>query len=415
MSGGDWRTVKIGETCDFLRGLTYKKTDEVEFSSNAILRANNIALGKGVLNFDEIKYISDEIIIPEPKFVKKNSILICTASGSKSHLGKTAFIDDDYQYAFGGFMGLLIPKPELDGKYLYWVTASKAYSDFIAGLSDGANINNLKFSQLSEFSFSIPPLKMQKRIVAILDEAFAGIDTAIANTEKNLANARELFESVLNSILIKRGKGWEDIKLDDACIVERGSSPRPIKAFLTDNEDGVNWVKIGDTKGITKYIKTTKQKITQEGALRSRRVDPGDFILTNSMSFGRPYIMATTGYIHDGWFVLRIKEHINTDYFYHLLSSRIIQEQFGMLAAGAVVKNISSDLVKRAVLPIPPMDQQVEIVKTVELLSEQIQILESIYERKLTALAELKQSLLQKAFSGELTAEGDKLMDEAVA
>jgi hypothetical protein len=165
----------------------------------------------------------------------------------------------------------------------------------------------------------------------------------------------------------------------------------------------VNWVKIGDTKGITKYIKTTKQKITQEGALRSRRVDPGDFILTNSMSFGRPYIMATTGYIHDGWFVFRIKEHINTDYFYHLLSSRIIQEQFGVLAAGAVVKNISSDLVKRAVLPIPPMDQQVEIVNTVELLSEQIQVLESIYERKLTALTELKQSLLQKAFTGELT------------
>ena len=126
MSSEKWKSVNIGEVCDFLRGLTYKKTDEVGFSSNAVLRANNIALGKGVLNFDEIKYIRDDIKIADTKFVKKNSVLLCTASGSKSHLGKTAFIDGHYEYAFGGFMGLLRPKSELDGKYLYWVTASKA-------------------------------------------------------------------------------------------------------------------------------------------------------------------------------------------------------------------------------------------------------------------------------------------------
>ena len=98
-------------------------------------------------------------------------------------------------------------------------------------------------------------------------------------------------------------KGWEIMKLIDVCLVERGSSPRPIKDFITNNEDGVNWIKIGDTKEVDKYIYTTKQKITKIGAEKSRYVKEGDFILSNSMSFGKPYIMKTNGYIHDGWFV----------------------------------------------------------------------------------------------------------------
>jgi type I restriction enzyme, S subunit len=156
--------------------------------------------------------------------------------------------------------------------------------------------------------------------------------------------------------------GWKDQQLGDVCIVERGSSPRPIKNYLTDDPDGVNWIKIGDTKGVIKLIHSTKQKITKDGAKRSRKVNPGDFILTNSMSFGKPYIMATTGYIHDGWFVLRLADNINTDFFYHLLGSRMVQDQFHSLAAGAIVKNISGDLVKKAILRIPPLPEQKRIV-----------------------------------------------------
>ncbi|RLA46606.1 MAG: hypothetical protein DRR42_18265 [Gammaproteobacteria bacterium] len=235
------------------------------------------------------------------------------------------------------------------------------------------------------------------------------------NAEKNLANARELFDSYLNNVFTQKGDGWKEIKLDEACIVERGSSPRPIKAYLTTEEDGVNWVKIGDTKGITKYITSTKQKITPEGALRSRAVNPGDFILTNSMSYGRPYIMAITGYVHDGWFILRPKDEIDTDFFYHLLSSKMVQEQFGSLAAGAVVKNISGDLVKRTILPVPPKKQQLEIVETVEMLSDETQRLDAIYRQKLNILTELKQSILQKAFSGKLTTDDRQLKEEAIA
>jgi len=157
-------------------------------------------------------------------------------------------------------------------------------------------------------------------------------------------------------------KGWELKRLDEVCIVERGSSPRPIKDYLTTSKDGVNWIKIGDTKGVEKYIYSTKEKITKEGAKQSRFVKEGDFILTNSMSFGNPYIMKTEGYIHDGWFVLRLKNHIDAEYFWYLLVSPLVREQFDTLASGAIVKNISSDLVKKVILPIPPLPEQQRIV-----------------------------------------------------
>lgn len=268
------------------------------------------------------------------------------------------------------------------------------------------NLDSLGYARhyklLKELVIAYPSLAEQRRIVAILDEAFDGIAKARANAEKNLQNARTLFESHLQAVFTKRGEGWIDCKLDTLCIVERGSSPRPIKNYFTTKADGVNWIKIGDTEEGGKYVFSTAQKITPEGAKQSRYVKEGDFILTNSMSLGRPYIMKTDGYIHDGWFVLRLGEAIDSEFFYYLLSSAYVQRQFHSLAAGAIVKNISGDLVKKTMLPIPPLDQQRNLAKRFVELSEETQCLESIYQRKLAALDELKQSLLHQAFSGQL-------------
>jgi type I restriction enzyme S subunit len=269
-----------------------------------------------------------------------------------------------------------------------------------------ANLDSLGYARhyklLKELEITYPSRTEQQRIVGILDEAFEGIATAKANAEKNLQNARALFESHLQSVFTQRGEGWVDRTLDQVCIVERGSSPRPIKKYFTTAPDGVNWIKIGDTEEGGKYVYSTAQKITPEGAKQSRFVKEGDFILTNSMSYGRPYIMKTSGYIHDGWFVLRLNISIDTDYFYYLLSSGFVQAQFAQLASGSVVKNISGDLVKQAILPIPPLAHQHVIVEKLLEISAETQRLESLYQRKLAALDELKKSLLHQAFSGAL-------------
>ena len=229
---------------------------------------------------------------------------------------------------------------------------------------------NISQAKIKETYVPDIPLSEQKQIVALLDKAFEAIDKAKANIEQNIINAKELFQSKLNEIFSQKGEGWEEKTLGEVCVVERGSSPRPIKKFVTDSEDGVNWVKIGDVSETDKYVRSTKQKITKEGAQKSRFVDVGDFILSNSMSFGRPYIMKVPGYIHDGWFVFRLPDSLNPDYFWQLLASPYLKEQFNDLAAGAIVKNISGDLVKKAIIPLPPLEKQVQIFDETEKLKK---------------------------------------------
>lgn len=194
-------------------------------------------------------------------------------------------------------------------------------------------------------------------------------------------------------------KGWEIKKLGEVCIVERGSSPRPIKKYQTDSKDGVNWIKIGDTKGVDKYIYTTKEKITKEGAEKSRYVKEGDFILSNSMSFGNPYIMKTDGYIHDGWFVFRLPDFLDKDYFYYLLTSPNVQKQIQSLGAGAIVKNISGDLVKKVDITYPKsLPEQQRIVSILDEAFAAIDKAKANAEQNLKTAKELFESYLQGVF-----------------
>lgn len=197
--------------------------------------------------------------------------------------------------------------------------------------------------------------------------------------------------------------GWIEKPLGQLVKVERGSSPRPIKSFLTEDEDGVNWVKIGDATKGQMYIDSTKEKITPEGAKKSRYVGIGDFILSNSMSFGLPYIMAIPGYIHDGWFVIRLPKEIDSNYFYYLLSSSYLKNQFQLLAAGGVVLNISGDLVKKAFLPIAPHAEQKRIVETLNSLLAQVDTIQQRLNNLPNIIKRFRQSVLAAAVSGKLT------------
>ena len=163
------------------------------------------------------------------------------------------------------------------------------------------------------------------------------------------------------------GLKWPLVPIGKLCVVERGASPRPIHDFITDSPDGVNWIKIGDAEVGSKYITHTKEKVTPEGAAKSRRVKQGDFILSNSMSFGRPYIMATEGCIHDGWLLLRdTSDQLDRDFLYSILGSRPVIAQFEQSATGGVVNNLNSEIVRGVQIPLPPLNVQKEIVAEIE-------------------------------------------------
>ena len=194
--------------------------------------------------------------------------------------------------------------------------------------------------------------------------------------------------------------GWKTKSLGEVCAIARGGSPRPIQAFLTDADDGINWIKISDATASGKYIYSTAEKIKPAGAARSRVVNDGDFLLSNSMSFGRPYIMRTTGCVHDGWLVLSdYEDSFNQDFLYHLLGSPQVFGQFDRLAAGSTVRNLNIDLASRVVVPIPSASEQQRIVAILDEVFEGIATAKANAKRNLQNARELFEALLGRAFS----------------
>lgn len=193
---------------------------------------------------------------------------------------------------------------------------------------------------------------------------------------------------------------WPLRTLDEIFEIARGGSPRPIDQFITDADDGVNWIMIGDASNSSKHIRETKKKIKPSGVSRSRLVKPGDFLLTNSMSFGRPYILDTHGCIHDGWLVLSPRRaNVDHDYFYHLLGSPAIFGQFEKLAAGATVKNLNIDLVKSVVVALPPLEEQ----KRIAAILDQADELRRKRQRALDRLNQLGQAIFIEMFGDPKT------------
>ena len=396
-----WEIKPLGEVCEFQRGLTYAKSDEVDVSNNIVLRATNIDLATNLLDLTELKCISDLVTVQSSKKVRKDSLLICTASGSKSHLGKVAYIDDDYDFAFGGFMGMLTPSECLLPRYFFHLMTSGAYKDFIAALSDGANINNLKFSDLQRFPVPIPPLPEQHRIVAILDEAFDGIATARANAEKNLHNPRALFESHLQSVFTQRGEGWIERSIGDICTLKSGTS---VGVSLEKAKGEIPYVKVSDmTYAGNETEIVSSSRFLDMADVGKNAVFPagttifpkrGGAILTNKKRLTALPICADLnimGVIPSG------NLHPRLLYYYFL------NVDMRLIGSGSSIPQINNYDIAPLKISFPEtQDEQEAILQILDNLSAETQRLESLYQRKLAALDALKQSLLHQAFSGAL-------------
>ena len=188
---------------------------------------------------------------------------------------------------------------------------------------------------------------------------------------------------------------WEQRKFSELVTIERGGSPRPIDNYITEDENGLNWVKIGDAPAMGNYITSTAQKIKPEGLKKTREVHPGDLILSNSMSFGKPYIMAIDGCIHDGWLLIRDeRKSFDLKFLCTLLGTDSMLNQYKAMAAGSTVNNLNKELVGGATVSYPSMDEQVAIGEFLSKFDEAI----TLHQRKLDDLKKLKKSLLQQMF-----------------
>ena len=200
---------------------------------------------------------------------------------------------------------------------------------------------------------------------------------------------------------------WKWTHFGNIAYIVRGGSPRPIKQYITNDINGINWIKIGDVEKGGKYIFNTREKIIPEGEKKSRRVYPGDFLLTNSMSFGRPYISKIEGCIHDGWLLIRNLNGFNTNYLYYLLSSSYLYAQFCNKAVGATVDNLNIEKVCSALIPLPPLAEQKRIVERVEEIFKLLDIIDEAQKKYSTDAEILKSKLITMGIQGKLTKQLD--------
>lgn len=349
--------------------------------------------GNGSIEYDSVLKLTQEGAL-KSRIISANSILMCCIGS----VGKTGYSIKDV--TCNQQINTITPYEGYNSKFIYYALLSPNFQNEVIKIANSAKATLAIISKgkWEEMSIPLPHLSEQQRIVSRLDAAFAHIDELKANAEKQLSEARTLFQKALEKAMEPK-EGWEERKLGDVCQIERGGSPRPIKKFITTNDNGLNWIKIGDTDPQGKYIYSTKEKIIPEGLKKTRWVEEDEFLLSNSMSFGRPYILKTNGCIHDGWLVLRdYQNNLNIDFFYYLLLSPYVQKQFKTKAQGSTVSNLNTQRVADVDVAFPPLYEQKQIVARLDSLSENVKKLEDIQRKVISECDALKQALLRKVF-----------------
>ena len=276
------------------------------------------------------------------------------------------------------------------------------YSRIEWGL-EGSTIKRLYNKDLLSAEVTVPGGREQKEI----GQFFAKLDNLITLHQRKYDKLCVLKKSMLDKMFPKGGSlypeirfsgftdPWEQRKLSELVEIERGGSPRPIERYITDDPCGLNWVKIGDAPELGRYITQTAEKIKPEGLAKTRQVYPGDLVLSNSMSFGRPYIMAIKGCIHDGWLLIRdAQKHFDPIFLCHMLGAPRMLNQYRMFAAGSTVNNLNKELVGKAIVSLPSKDEQREIGIVLDRLDSLI----TLHQRKLELLRNIKKSMLDKMF-----------------
>ena len=284
--------------------------------------------------------------------------LIMSVRAPAGAMGKTA-----YNVVLGrGVAGIK------GNNFLYQILTKMDADGFWKKLSCGSTFESLNSDHIKNAEINISPASSEQQKIGTF---FSNLDNLITLHQRKLDKLSNVKKALLEKMFPKndsdvpeiRFKGftdaWEQRKFKSTIQIERGGSPRPIEDYITNSENGLNWIKIGDAPSMGKYITKTAEKIKPEGLSKTREVHPGDLILSNSMSFGRPYIMAINGCIHDGWLLLRNDKNLyDLQFLCHLLGSENMLHQYKSFAAGSTVNNLNKDLVGNTTVSFPKKTEQ---------------------------------------------------------
>lgn len=367
----EWKVVKLDRLLEIGNGRDYKH-----------LGLGNIPVyGTGGL----MTHVNDYLFDGETVCIGRKG----TIDVPQYHKGKIWTVDTLF-YTFGF--------KNLDVRFFYYLAMTIDWNAY----NTATGVPSLTSKNILSIPISLPPHPEQRRIAS----ALSSIDNLLASLDKLIAKKRDIKQGAMQQLLTrkKRLKGftepWVEKRLGEDALILRGGSPRPIEDYITDSQDGLNWIKIGDVKPNDKYFRKTAEKIKKEGLAKTRQVKRGDFILSNSMSFGRPYILNIDGCIHDGWLVIQdYQETYDMQFLYYILCSDTVMNQYASMAAGSSVQNLNKEKVANVLLYAPSsLKEQSAIAKVFSSMDEEISFLEAKREK----YNAIKQGMMQQLLTGRI-------------
>ena len=399
-----WEQRKLSEIATMHARIGWQNLRTSEFLDNGdYMLITGTDFMDGAVNFDTCHYVERERYEQDKHIQIRNGSILITKDGT---LGKVAYIQGLTMPATlnaGVFNVEIRDEKEVDNRYLFQYLKAPFLMDYVDKKATGGTIKHLNQNILVDFPVVLP----QKDEQAKIGEYFLGIDNLITLHQRKYDKLTNVKKSMLGKMFPQNGsnvpeirfkgftEAWEQRKFSDLVQIERGGSPRPIDDFITDSPDGLNWVKIGDAPAQGNYITKTAEKIKPEGLSKTREVHPGDLILSNSMSFGKPYIMGIDGCIHDGWLLIRNTYKVfDLTFLCHLLGTPQMIIQYKSLAAGSTVNNLNKELVGNTVVTIPTIKEQRVLGQYLETLDNLI----TLHQRELEKLKNLKKACLEKMF-----------------
>ena len=393
----DWEQRKLGEVCSRVQG----NDGRMDLPTLTISAAN------GWMNQED--RFSGNIAGKE----QKNYTLLHKGELSYNH-GNSKLAKYGTVFSLQSYKEALVPRvyhsfkvEEGSPDFLEYYFATKLPDRELGKLiSSGARMDgllNIGYNEFMGIQMLFPSVEEQKQI----SNYFRDLDHLITLHQRKCDKLKKLKKHMLKKMFPKNNEKfpeyrfdgftdpWEQRKFSELVTIERGGSPRPIDKFITNDENGLNWVKIGDAPEHGNYITQTAEKIRPEGLSKTREVHPGDLILSNSMSFGRPYIMAIDGCIHDGWLAIRnTQKNFNLKFLCTLLGTDGMLNQYKSMAAGSTVNNLNKELVGGTTIEFPIMEEQIKIGEYFSTLDHLI----TLHQRKVDNLKILKKFMLKKMF-----------------
>ena len=397
-----WEIARIGS----LYSLRNTKVSDINFQPLSVTN-------KGVL--PQLETVAKTNAHDDRKLVRKGDFAINSRSDRRGSCGISS-----YDGSVSLIYTVLAPLGEMNPQYYDWLFHTIQFADEFYKWGHGIvdDLWTTSWQEMKKIQIPFPPLPEQRRIADFLDAKCAEIDALCADIQAEIDTLEEYKRSVITETVTKGldpnapmkdsgipgvgkvRKDWVLRPLKYVSVIVRGGSPRPIEHYMADDDTGYNWIRIGDSIKGSKYITSTFRKLLPKGLSKTRFIKKGSLILSNSMSFGQPYILGIDGCIHDGW-VAFSEIKINQEYLYYFLMSEMAMLQFQLQVSGGVVQNLNIDKIGSTKIAVPSPREQEKIIQFLDAKCAEIDATIAEKRESITTLSDYKKSLIYEYVTGK--------------